>query len=247
MLMYMQRGPYNYVTLPILAPSNWDRADGVASFLPGSGKPVRELSSEDLNPNTKRGKATWKTLSIRDRDRVIGLVALRDALEARDELAIEKACARLKTARANDLASVMRIRSLATVNLEGFGEHRMPVLDLIKPQDMVSLIVSKGLSKARLVLWWNGDRFVPALYCQNIPAALYVKAMLKFLGGRGLAVCPHCNEPFIQTRSDMDYCSVAHREAHRVARFRAKKKASTEGKRAIQEDRSTTDRGRKKR
>jgi hypothetical protein len=74
----------------------------------------------------------------------------------------------------------------------------------------------------RLVLWWTPSRrFTPAIWCQDMRSAFYVRALLTAAGGKGLRICPHCDEPFLQVRPDQSYCSIAHREAHRVARWRA--------------------------
>jgi hypothetical protein len=90
---------------------------------------------------------------------------------------------------------------------------------------LLSRQISRELPSVQLVLWWAGGYFTPALYCPYRPSALYVRALLR-LGGntKALAVCPHCGNVFIQARRDQQYCSVAHREVHRVARWRAQKK-----------------------
>ena len=40
----------------------------------------------------------------------------------------------------------------------------------------------------------------------------------------------YCDKPFFQDRSNQNYCCVAHREAHRVARWRASQKLKAQRK-----------------
>jgi hypothetical protein len=96
-------------------------------------------------------------------------------------------------------------------------------------------LISEELSEiisasSHLVLWWNGKRFTPAIWCDNVKTAFYVRALLDVVGGKGLRICPHCSEIFFQKRPDQNYCSVAHREAHRVARWRAMKLSKSKRK-----------------
>ena len=80
------------------------------------------------------------------------------------------------------------------------------------------------LGDARLVLWWSEDGLKPAIWCREMRTGFYARALLSVVGAKGLRICPHCGEPFLQERSDQDYCSVAHREAYRVARWRSQQK-----------------------
>jgi len=102
------------------------------------------------------------------------------------------------------------------------------------PRWMLSYAVSEALeTSSRLVLWWTGLRFTPAIWCEDMKTAFYVCALLSAVGGKGLRICPHCSNPFVQKRPDQNYCSIAHREAHRVARWRAvqtRKSRKKEGK-----------------
>ena len=83
--------------------------------------------------------------------------------------------------------------------------------------------MSQALDSARFVLWWSGKQFRPALYCPELKAAVYTFLLMSIVAGRGWGVCPHCGEFFVQKRPDQNYCTIAHREAHRVARWRAAK------------------------
>jgi hypothetical protein len=78
----------------------------------------------------------------------------------------------------------------------------------------------------QLVLWRVGTRLMPALYCASVEIAAYATALF----GRRWKVCPYsaCEKKwFIPIRSTQDYCCRAHREAHRVARWRKRQKAKS--------------------
>ncbi len=78
------------------------------------------------------------------------------------------------------------------------------------------------LSDVRLVWWWKDDRCEPALYCQP-DDAITIGMLLGVLGRQGLEVCMHCGDVFPQKRPGIaqDCCTPEHRDAHRVARWRA--------------------------
>jgi hypothetical protein len=86
------------------------------------------------------------------------------------------------------------------------------------PRWLLSNEVSSAIGAARLVLWWTGHAFKAAIWCPERKTAFYACALFGMLH-----ICPHCSQPFLPKRPDQDYCSVAHREAHRVARWRAGK------------------------
>ncbi|MGC2791706.1 MAG: hypothetical protein WA899_06790, partial [Candidatus Sulfotelmatobacter sp.] len=69
-----------------------------------------------------------------------------------------------------------------------------------------------------------------AIFCPSIVTALFAKLLLSRVSGKGLAVCPQCGIPFVTKRPNQDYCSIKHREAHRVARYRAKKTINSKNK-----------------
>ena len=69
---------------------------------------------------------------------------------------------------------------------------------------------------------------MPAIYCTDLDSAFYVHTFLIApTGSIGYRMCPHCGEQFLQERSNQDYCIPAHREAHRVARWRDKQKGKS--------------------
>lgn len=92
------------------------------------------------------------------------------------------------------------------------------------PRLLLRQILSRHLRQAHLVLWLSKDssQLAPAIYCDSARDAFYIKALLTVDEARGWAVCRHsrCNQIFEQSRSDQEYCSAAHRDAHRVAAWR---------------------------
>jgi hypothetical protein len=69
------------------------------------------------------------------------------------------------------------------------------------------------------------ESFRPAIYCPDMKVALYIhNFFIAPLAGPGFRICPYDGEQFFQKQPNQDYCCPAHREAHRVARHRAKNK-----------------------
>jgi hypothetical protein len=224
----MQRGKYIPVTpIPILIPCNFDEQDGMANFLPQGALfgPVRVLQDKDLDKNTQRGRKLWKELNKREKERLLALISFRKAIEESDALAI----ANLEAAYGRVLAEVLHLElpdhaetpSAIQTFARLFAKNLGPSTGA--PQRILADVLSSVLRKAHLVLWWTDPdhRFLPAIYCPDVATALYVRALVRFVGGKSFLVCPHCGDFFVQQRSDQDYCSIRCREAHRVARWRA--------------------------
>lgn len=77
----------------------------------------------------------------------------------------------------------------------------------------------------RIVCWYFKGAFRPAIYCPDLKSALYIHTfLLAPIGEVGFRTCPYDGEQFFQDRPNQEYCTPAHREAHRVARFRENKK-----------------------
>jgi hypothetical protein len=74
----------------------------------------------------------------------------------------------------------------------------------------------------QLILWHSGTRLIPALYCHDLETAAYATALF----GRAWRVCPYsaCWKWFVPRRATQEFCCPAHREAHRVARWRERHK-----------------------
>lgn len=239
----MQRGRYKAVTIPVLVPCS-HKEHGIEFF----GKRVRPFTADEVNPNSDRGKKLWGNLSEVEKRSVLAVIELLQALERGNEADIERASERLAlplppAGKGASLPEQVVVEWLRTTPL-AVVEHRikksagqddesklfLSAIQAIRakaglgPRRLLAEEISRVLlAGASLVLWLDGKRLVPALYCGSVWCALYVSAIFKIFGGCAFAVCPKCGEPFLQQRPDQLYCTIAHREAHRVARWRAAK------------------------
>jgi hypothetical protein len=241
--MLMQRGHNNTVTkLPILIPATQGREEGFATFESELQiQPVRALSNGDL-------KGASSAMRPEEAKHFYAVTMLTQALGANpDRLAIKRATDLLR--EAYDLKKKER-GPLFTLNeseqsqvgsvLTGLmglpakkAEQALQVLEGLRPGPqasknvrwLLSYEISEALRDARLVLWWTGRAFQPAIWCPTLQTAFYARALLAVVGVTGFRVCPYCGEPFFQKRSDQDYCKIPHREAHRVARWRSRQKS----------------------
>lgn len=238
-VLLMQRGTYKTVTLiPILIPA--DLISGESTQLKDdfrlqflsygippkkgvphdktrkwqdAGKPVLSLEPADIIPTTRMGKKIWDQLGDSSYRELIQLIMLGKALKAGDIDHADQLYGEI-TLRAfqDDFSLNWKDRTLLEPNEE---KRRATV---------IAGLVTYKLKEARIVLWWNGSWLVPAIWCADLWTAVYTLSLRIFAGGNAAAVCPHCQQLFVPSRPDQDYCTIAHREAHRVARWRARKK-----------------------
>ena len=226
----MQRGMYNTVTLPVLIPCAFYKAQGVATFLPvdtrGGPKPVRTIADADLDRKSK--ESPLRTMTDSERDAFSAIWRLIQGLENEDELEINQAHTKLLRVFGRMVIAEPNSKDFSSMNPR---EHEQYVNDLFasaftedNPKCMLSLRLSQALASVRLVLWESGQGYKPALYCPDPKSALYTFVLTSiFARKKRLTMCPFCGEFFVPGRPDQTYCSVAHREAHRVARWRAAK------------------------
>jgi hypothetical protein len=257
----MKRDQYKTVTdkqsFAILIPTWPEEAMGEATFEKeiGTPQPVRPITVEEL-------KKAARKLSGVDGDLFFALLALRGALEAHDELMLVKAEKRLEN------AYLLRERDHASRQLpqheeshRQFGKSIAPLIGLppdeslkhwdglrpgprakADPYRLISFEVSQrvGGTNAEIVLWWVNGKFIPAIFCKDVETAIYIHTFFVVpTGGIGFRICPHCSEQFFQDRPNQEYCIPAHREAHRVARWRNEKKVRTTETRTDGEDDGT--------
>jgi hypothetical protein len=244
-LIIVQRTNNETVTdVPVLIPCPRNEQEGLATFLGESGyenQPLRTLTDADLDKGSKNQplRKMWDT----ERRLFAGLVALLDGIREKDELAVNRARERLVEAIAlRDGVAVPPDMARAVSDMPGLkpGQAEKIALELstLGPRSsadakwLLSTYFSGALDSVRLVLWWSGTQFRPALYCPDLKTALYAFVLMRVVAGRGWGVCPFCGLFFVQTRSGQSYCSIAHREAHRVARWRAARKSPKAQKRS---------------
>ena len=142
-------------------------------------------------------------------DLLTGALDIRQGYETDDKLLTEQAYKKLwpwlnwgeSVNQAGDLPSVL-------AGYPGWPRMHFPV------------VATQKFDTVRLVMWFSPkmNRFTPALYCPDIKTGVFVKATLRARS------CPHCENIFISDKKNAIYCSISHREAHRMARYRHLKK-----------------------
>ncbi len=246
-VLAVQRYRTNTVTeeakLPVLVSASARESEGVATFGVEDRAPlyVRAFRDADL-------RAARKHLGEHAAQRFTAVMRLKKALEnPNDPIAIQEsiralaeANERLRSGPENPLRAPIPPEVPASLVVD-FAHGNYPPRLIIErmehqlglrpgpkaskdPGWMLSYVLSAELREVHLVLWWTKQRFKPALWCPDMKTAFYVRVLLGVVAGKGFCVCPHCEAWFVQDRPDQTYCSVAHREAHRVARWRAQQK-----------------------
>ena len=210
------------------------QADGNATFMQGRSSTihVRAVTLDEL-------RTAARNMNKVDGEQFSALLALRGALEARDGLALAKATERLERARQldkkyQDLAkgleeSARSLDKLVAPLLTQFPELRRNAEMEKSPSWLLSSEVSRMVGfSSQIALWEVRGEFRPAIYCTDLNTALYIHTFfIAPTGGLGFRICPYDGEQFFQDRPNQDYCCPAHREAHRVARFRNREKLKT--------------------
>lgn len=224
----------------LLLPASALEAVGEATFASEAFGPshVRPVTLDEL-------RATAKKLRGEDAARFGALLALRDALESGDQLALDRARERMerlyrfRQTEQPKTADQSGVDQLGAVFAPRTG---LPPTETAKymlgmrsgpkanenPIRLFSYEVSEAVGSlfaAQVVLWWVNGAFRPAIYCLDINTALYIHTFfLAPVGGLSFRICPYDGEQFFQDRPNQEYCCPAHREAHRVARFRDNKR-----------------------
>ena len=217
------------VPIPVLVPCKAGEREGYATFTAfNARKPVRSLRDADF-----QNEEVWRALPDHAREHWYATLHLvqaygegekREILRAKQGLAkARKMRPRLKRRTQTDL-EYSRLLGIDLDMIEGFKPPRHAEEDI---RHLLSYEASRALhDRVQLVLWWSGKRFLLALYCEDIQAALYVGLLLRFFGAdTAIRICPQCGNPYVQVgRADQAFCSTAHRDAYRMARWRARTK-----------------------
>jgi CII-binding regulator of phage lambda lysogenization HflD len=207
------------------------QADGKATFMQGVGSTidVHAVTLDDL-------KTASRELNKLDGERFSALVAIRGSLESRDNLALAKAKERLERVQQLDKEYQNLSKKLEKLN-RSLDKLIAPFPDVVSqlrrdadiersPSWLLSSEVSRMVGlKSQIVLWEVRGAFRPAIYCSDLSAALYIHTFfIAPTGGLGFRNCPYDGEQFFQEMPNQEYCCPAHREAHRVARWRNEQK-----------------------
>jgi len=250
-LMAMQRGRINTVTesIPVLLRCRPNEQEGAATFLAELARqtPVRRISAAEFT-SKRRFEEALNSMEDYEREHFRAVGLLLNALQSKDEAALGHARELLDKGFALKRAGDIKLGIVPAKedNLE-FGRFLIPVFGLQPGQEreaiqrwngyrlgpraeadhgwLLSQLMSDGLDSVRIVLWSFEGQVLPAIYCPDLKSAVYA-----FLLARKWGICPHCNEFFVQKRPDQIFCTIAHREAHRVARWRAGKAAKSKRK-----------------
>jgi hypothetical protein len=209
------------------------------------------FSSEAFGPSHVRAieleelKAAAKKLKGTEAARFDAWLSLKGALESRDQLALERAKGhidkfyKLRQIEVAKIADPNKDREFGALfagrtglSPEETANYMLGVRSGPKAAESLRRQLSYEVSQAvgamfetQIVLWWFKGAFRPAIHCSDVKTALYLHTFfLAPAGGLGFRICPYDGEQFFQDRPNQDYCRPAHREAHRVARFRDKKK-----------------------
>ena len=222
----MQRSRYKPLhDIPVVIPCEGQHSDGLMNFdasnmLHG----LRIVQVEELR-NIRNSLTPDEAQFLAD------VLKLRSAANNDDQLALEGPYERLWpfiTGQANWPSSVKVSQIDSEFHLawsdaatrkafaKGASGDRHWI-DVFLPQ-----LVTNALRDVRLVLWWyrKARTFTPAISCPDLKTALFFKGLLG-----EIRVCPKCEKLFRPKNPNIDYCSPAHREAHRIARWRAQKEA----------------------
>jgi hypothetical protein len=237
----VNRDRYKTVTqFALLIPASELEAMGEATFESEAfgTSHVRAISLEEI-------KAVQRKLRGLEAARFGALLFLRGALESRDQLALLRAKERmeefyrLRQAERTKTADPDEDRQLgaafsqwAGLSAEETAKYMLGLRTGPKAAKDLRRLFSFEVTEAvgsmlqtRTVLWWFGGAFRPAIHCLDAKTALYVHTFfLSPVGALGFRICPYDGEQFFQDRPNQEYCCVAHREAHRVARFRDRQK-----------------------
>jgi hypothetical protein len=210
----MTRNSVQTVTLPILVAADTAKEmDGWGTFFPGDraeSMAVHVVREADI-------KARLRTIfRPQDLPLYMGAIELKHAYAARDELALKRASEKVRSymrafARPEEFEGNLKTEDGREVSLKSQGQKWNAT------RWNYSRLMADMFQSARLVIWFSEKegRFLPALYCPDWKTAAFV---MTFLGR--IRVCPKCTTIFIPSADNVDYCTPAHREAHRVARSR---------------------------
>jgi hypothetical protein len=215
MVIVMTRNSVRTVTLPILVESNrGEEFDGWGTFFPADRTGswgVREVRERDI---TGRLRTIFRPEEL---PLFVGAIELKQAYDAGDELTLERASEKVRPF----MRHFAPPREFEAKTPDGRVTIKSVGQKWNATRWNYSRLMAHMFQNARLVVWFSQkkERLLPAVYCPDLKTAAF---MMTFLGR--IRVCPKCSTIFIPSADNVDYCSPAHRDAHRVARWRDRKK-----------------------
>jgi hypothetical protein len=211
----MSRNIVQTVTLPILVKAETLRdADGWGTFFPArhtGSMAVRVVTPQDV------AKRLRDIFGPKDIPLYTGVIRLERALESGHEGDIIDSLERVRP-WIKDFAPLKEVQWKSPdgrVSFKTVGQKRNAA------RWNYSGLMAELFHSAQLVVWWSEKErhFMPALYCPDWKTAAFLLAFMKHF-----RECPKCHTVFVPSADNVDYCTPRHREAHRVARWRARKR-----------------------
>jgi hypothetical protein len=230
----MQRRRFKTVSeVAVLIPCKRGEHDGWIA----NSQSLKVVKATDLDPTSRKFRSLIAGIS---RDEWSVLRGVKSMLKARelDDYTAAREAAKL-------LGSTFRIDPGDTnpAELRDMTENTFAV-DALSSGTYLSQYVTRLLSEVRLVYWQLGDppvsqtvitspklqlhpprtEVLPGIYCESFKNAVAYKMLFG-----NLAICLRCHSPFLAKRPNENYDTIRCREAHRLARWRERKKIEAAG------------------
>jgi hypothetical protein len=212
-------------SFPVLVPATAADVEGIFSDAGTKHLPraVRTVSEKEVDDDVTRMRREPKYLGVLTRKQwmyVQGINLLKRATDHKDRLAIEKACSLLcdynPDADPEPGCWVPAPPALLAETLLSAA----PAVRKVLTADFFS----RPFYETRLVYWIKAKtKPFPmglGLYCPDLKAAFVVTLLLRDT----FRICPRCQKTFRAKHTEQVCCSVKCREAHRIARWRARQK-----------------------
>ncbi len=199
------------------------------------------LGPSDLDPRSARGKKIWNILGESAKEELVYVITLRNKLQNRERYSLDDIKASYRFLAARALHTDLDVDWEPDYGVVVYG--RLPKREPVPGSDadrlaedlehagrhptIVAGITTDEMEQARLVLWWNKERFLPAIFCADLRTAVHVLSLPIFSGGTGLAVCRRCQSLFVRARADKQHCSDKCQNSDKVARWRRKQRAAS--------------------
>jgi hypothetical protein len=208
--------------IPVLLPCDARKRDGFAALsdVSATSVSVRMVPQGSLraaiDPRKRKAfESEYGVMAKRDRERLLYMLGLADAVSRRDPRKLERVVREYVSNAQWEDAALREIR-------------RSPLYELQRN-------LNDGIRRIRFVVWWSERerRFAPGLLAEDATAALFALVLSQIGEAGGLSVCQrhNCQTPFIRVRAKQRYCSYRCQSAAGMARFRARKNRASRKRR----------------
>lgn len=217
----MQRDRYN--TLQVIIEATGQDYDGLVNL-----KKVRIVESSEVNSTAKLKKLLGK----RGSDSAVGALSGMRAYQKNDPQQLRDAYKLLSKELFVGMES-SAFPKLEEAFVDGAMSFTLPRgtpkesrTSVKSAEYFLPNLVNLQLKDTQLVLWWNSKRkqFETGILCPNYQSAVFARFILNGVLGIGLRVCPRCHKTFQPAHPEQDYDKPECREAHRIARWRERRR-----------------------